>query len=135
MKVKSYRDLEVWQRAIEAAENVYALARSLPPDERFGMASQMPRSAVSIASNIAEGFGRDTTRDLLRYLSISRGSLMELETQLTIAVRVGLIDRERVVPVWQKLEQTAQMLNKLMSNLRKRSPRTTNHESRVTRRA
>lgn len=134
MSVKSYRELEVWQRAIEAPEQVYALSRQMPPHQQFGLASQMQRSVVSIASNIAEGFGRETTKDFLRYLGIARGSLMEVETQLTIAVRVGLIACDQSLSAWTLLEQIAQMLNKLIASLRKRAKsRNTNHETRTTR--
>jgi four helix bundle protein len=133
MKIESYRDLEVWQRAIDVAQEVYALTRRMPPQEQFGLASQLQRSLVSIASNIAEGFGRETTKDFIRYLTIARGSHMEVETQLTIAVRIHLFNRDDVRPVWNSLEQIAQMLNKLISSLRNRAKsRTRNQEPRTT---
>ncbi len=124
--MKSYRDLEVWQRAIEVAADVFGLTQTMHADQRFALIPQMHRSAVSIASNIAEGFGRETTKDYIKFLVIARGSVMELETQITIAVRAELVEREHAVPIWNKLEQTAQMLNKLIAQLRRRlSSRTT----------
>jgi len=94
----SYRDLTVWQRAMDLADVAYEMTKSFPRDERFGLTSQLQRSAVSIPSNIAEGHGRDHLGEYLHHLSIANGSLMELETQLTIAARrnyVGNADTQR----------------------------------------
>jgi four helix bundle protein len=98
IKIVSYRDLTVWQRAMDLADVAYELTKSFPKDERFGLTSQVQRSAVSIPSNIAEGHGRDHLGEYLHHLSIANGSLMELETQLTIAARrnyVGNADIQR----------------------------------------
>ena len=78
--VKSYRDLIAWQRARDLVREVYLLTATFPVGERFGLVSQMDRSAVSIPSNIAEGYGRATTQDYLHFLRIARGSAYELET-------------------------------------------------------
>ena len=100
----------------------------MPDRERFGLVSQMQRCAVSVSSNIAEGFGRGSTKELVQFLVISRGSVMELETQLTIAVRVGLIAREAAVPVWQESEQIARTLSIMIAKLKKRiKSKPTNH--------
>jgi four helix bundle protein len=90
MSTRDYRDLRVWQRAVDLVEAVYRLTRHLPPDERFGLVAQMRRAAVSIAANIAEGNGRAHVREYVHHLSFAHGSLLELETLLTIVLRLGL---------------------------------------------
>ena len=92
-RILSYRDLVVWQRAMDLTDVAYEVARSFPKDERFALTSQMQRSAVSIPSNIAEGHGREHLGEYLHHLSIANGSLMELETQFVIASRRQYIDR------------------------------------------
>ena len=84
-KIESHRDLQVWQRAKELAVRVIRATKRFPVDERFALSSQIRRSAVSVPSNIAEGFGRGSRDDYLRFLRVSRGSLFELDTQLLIA--------------------------------------------------
>ncbi len=118
MPLKTYRDLDVWQRAVDLVEAVYVLTRGFPDTERFGLASQMQRAAVSVPANIAEGYGRSHRGDYLHQLSIARGSLMELETHLTIAVRLKLVTRDQAVGVWDLAQQVGQMLNKLIRSLK-----------------
>lgn len=89
-RIKSYRDLIAWQKAMELVVLVYEETRKLPDDERFGLTSQLRRCAVSVPSNIAEGWGRGSSRDNVRLLGIARGSLMELATQAEICRRLGL---------------------------------------------
>src|SRR6266498_1345092 len=93
-KVTSYRDLTVWQRAMDLVDVIYELTRSFPKDERFGLTAQLQRCSVSIPSNIAEGHGREHLREYLYHLSISNGSLMELETQVLIASRRRYVEVE-----------------------------------------
>ena len=114
----SYRDLDVWQRSIELVMATYAVTKNLPDSERFGLVSQMQRAAVSVPANIAEGYGRSHRREYVQHLSISRASLMELETHLTITARLEYVTREDAVPVWQLAQQVGQMLNRLISSLR-----------------
>jgi four helix bundle protein len=76
--IRSHEDLEVWRRGIELVDAVYDICKELPTDERFGLVSQMQRAAISVPANIAEGCGRQSTKDLLRHLSIAQGSLAEL---------------------------------------------------------
>jgi four helix bundle protein len=87
-EIRSFRDLIAWQKAMGLCEQVYALSRGFPPEERFGLTPQMRRAAVSVPSNIAEGYGRRSKRDYLRFLNMALGSLCELETQLILAVRL-----------------------------------------------
>ena len=89
-KIKSYRDLQVWQRAVDLAVRVYGVTEGFPKSEVYGLTSQMRRAAVSVASNIAEGYGRSEA-ELARFLTIARGSLAEIETQMEIARRIGYL--------------------------------------------
>jgi four helix bundle protein len=93
--MSSFRDLRVWQEGIDLCVSTYRRTENFPKREWFGLAVQMRRAALSIPSNIAEGQGRLTTRDCLRFLGIARGSLFELQTQIEIAVRLGYFDRAR----------------------------------------
>lgn len=90
--MKSHKDLEVWQLAVNLAVNVYRATKTFPKDELFGMSAQMRRSAVSVASNIAEGAARHGKKELLQFLYISLGSASELDTQIEIARRAELGD-------------------------------------------
>ena len=116
-KIVSYRDLEVWQVAMDLVEAVYRLSADLPDTERYGLRSQTQRAAVSIPSNIAEGFGRGSSADYVRFVTIARGSLMELETQLALLVRLGLTERDRMLPVWEKAQSVGRMLTSLRKSL------------------
>src|SRR5208282_4971985 len=89
-KINSYRDLLVWQKGMALAKQVYSLTRSFPMDERFGLVAQMRRAAVSIPSNIAEGQARHGRKEFVQFLSHAEGSLAELDTQLALAVELGL---------------------------------------------
>lgn len=91
MTVKSYQELQVWQRAMTFVESVYSATKAFPREEQFGLTSQLQRAAVSIPSNIAEGQGRHTTQAFQHHLSIAYGSLQETETQIILAHRLGYI--------------------------------------------
>ena len=91
MKVKCYEDLVVWQKAMLLAKRVYSLQRSLPKEEIYALGDQIRRAAVSVPSNIAEGFGRESDKDFRHYLSIARGSLCEVKTQLQLAESLGFL--------------------------------------------
>jgi four helix bundle protein len=92
--VKSFRDLLVWQRSMELTVEIYRLTHGFPKEEVFGLTSQLRRASVSIPSNIAEGQGRQNTREFRQFLSIARGSNCELQTQLEIARLLGLGDKK-----------------------------------------
>ena len=94
--VRSFRDLVVWQRSMDLSILVYRITQSFPREETYGLASQLRRSAVSIPSNIAEGQGRLNTREFRQFLGISRGSTCELQTQLELALRLGLGDAQLI---------------------------------------
>lgn len=95
MEIKTYRDLIAWQKAMDLAERVYHATSTMPDSERFGLTSQMRRAAVSIPSNIAEGHGRQSLTDYVRFLKTARGSLMELQTQVALAERLGFLSPTR----------------------------------------
>ena len=116
--IKSYRDLEVWQVAMDLSEMVYELTSKLPSEELFGLKSQARRSVVSIPSNIAEGRARKGKAEFLHHLSIARGSLAELETQLLLTVRLKFIARESLAPVWAKAQSVGKLLTALIKSLR-----------------
>lgn len=136
MSKSGYRELEVWQISLDLVEEVYKVTRQFPKEEQFALVSQMRRAAVSISSNIAEGAGRRGTKEFLNHLSMARGSLFELETQLTISVRLEFLPREQAIPVWKYIQRVGQMLTKLIDSLSKKlSKRTTNHATRHTKRS
>ena len=88
-KIKSYRDLIAWQKAMDLVVSVYRETASLPQSEQYGLTAQMRKSAVSVPSNVAEGWGRNATQDYLRFLRVARASLFELTTQVEICDRLG----------------------------------------------
>jgi len=120
--IKSYRDLQIWQEAVDLVELVYRASAAFPADERFGLTSQLRRSSVSIPSNIAEGHARPTTRDYLRFLGISLGSLAEMETQILIAHRLGYIDDASLDRVCQASDRIGRMLRAMMKSLQTKLP-------------
>lgn len=118
--VRSYRDLVAWQRARGLVREVYLLTAKFPVGERFGLVSQMDRAAVSIPSNIAEGYGRATTQDYLHFLRIARGSAFELETQIVLAGDLGLCAGQDVSQTSEKLHEVIRVLQGLMAALERR---------------
>jgi four helix bundle protein len=119
--VKSFRDLDVWHLGLELAETVYRCTARFPKAEVFGLTSQMRRAAVSIPSNIAEGRARDSSREFLHFLAISRGSLAELETQLELAIRLDYADSDLHAAKTQS-DMLGKKLNRLQSSIRDRLP-------------
>jgi len=115
--LRSYRDLDVWQKSMDLVMAVYKMTRSFPADERFGLTGQIQRAAVSIPANIAEGYGRLHRGDYLHHLSMSQGSLAELETHLTIAARLEYIPREDGVEAWHLAQETGKLLRGLIVSL------------------
>lgn len=116
-EIRNYRDLDIWQRAVNISVQVYQLTDEFPKSERYGLTSQMRRSAVSIASNIAEGHSR-TTRDFARFLLIARGSVSELETQVEIARRIGLLTGEAASKLFEEIRIIGKQLNSLIRKIR-----------------
>ncbi len=118
MTVTSYRDLKVWVVSIELVEIVYRVTSAFPKGEMFGLVIQLRRGSVSVASNIAEGHARASTREYLHHVSIALGSLAELETQLIIAERLGYVDENALRPILSKADEVGKMLRGLQKSLR-----------------
>lgn len=114
MGIQSYRDLNVWQKAMSVAEAVYLLTKSFPQSELYGLTTQMRRAAVSIAANIAEGHGRETSRSYIHFLRVSQGSLKELETYLFLANRIGHADAQTTEPILDECDKLGRMLRSLI---------------------
>jgi len=129
MKVKDYRDLRVWQKGIEIVDKVYAMTDRFPKDELYGLTGQIRRSAISIPSNIAEGFARKHTKEYKQFLYFSLGSCAELDTQLVIASRRNYITSQVAEELSEAINHEARMLVTLINKLR---PATRN-EPRATR--
>ncbi|PSJ64461.1 four helix bundle protein [Kumtagia ephedrae] len=115
--IRDYRDLIVWQEAMDIAEDVYRLTKQLPRDELFGMASQLRRCAASIPANIAEGWGRGQRRPFIQFLRIAQGSLKELETHLALCVRVSLLESSEVSRVNERCSRLGKRLVQYVRSL------------------
>lgn len=118
--VQSYRELFAWQKAVDYVAEIYQCTKSFPETERFGLTSQLRRAAVSVPSNIAEGQGRATTGEFKQFLGHARGSLLEIETQLEIATRLGFTQRDETERLRERSAGIGRMLNGLMNSLDKR---------------
>jgi four helix bundle protein len=116
-----YSELLVWQKAMDLVTEIYTLARAFPHEERFGLASQLQRAAVSIPANIAEGHGRKSTGAYLNHVSISNGSLMEVETLIQIASRLGYLTPQQETGVLDRTDEIGKMLSGLQRSLNPRS--------------
>jgi len=115
--MNSYRDLIVWQKSMLLVTAIYKITANFPEDEKFGISSQIKRSAVSVPSNIAEGYGRNYKKDYARFLQISRGSLYECQTQLEIAVNLNFIGIEDLKEINNVSLEVEKMLNSLIKKL------------------
>lgn len=115
--MKSYRDLIVWQKSMNLVTLVYSLTSEFPENEKFGLTSQVKRSAVSIPSNIAEGYGRNYRKDYSRFLQIARGSLFECQTQIEISINLNFISIENCKEINELSIEVEKMLNSLINKL------------------
>jgi len=141
LRLKNYKELEVWRKAKDFAVEMYRVTESFPRTEQFGLTSPIRRAATSIAANIAEGWGRGTTKEYIHFLLIARGSSMELETHLIIAADLGYLNEKQWDEIQSRIQGIAQMLNRLVQALKRRAllgsgkisrpePRIPNSESR-----
>ena len=115
--IKSYRDLLVWQKAIQLVKNVYRLTQSFPSEEKFGLVSQMRRAAVSVPSNIAEGQARHTRKEFVQFLSHAEGSVAELETQVILAIELGFCTKADTLEITGLTTELSKMLDSLRRKL------------------
>ena len=118
----NYQDLKVWQKSLDLTLAVYDCTGTFPKFELHGLADQMRRAAVSVASNLAEGKGRSTDRDFTYFLCHARGSLHELETQTLIAKSLGYVAESEGTKLEELLAETGRMLNGLISSMRGKTP-------------
>lgn len=114
----TFKDLTVWQKAMDLCDEVYVLSKLLPKEETYALAQQMRRAAVSVPSNIAEGYKRNTNKDFIQFLSVSSGSNAEVETQIYIAVRQNLISEEHAKTALSLCTEVSKMLNALINRLK-----------------
>jgi four helix bundle protein len=117
IKIKSYKDLLVWQKGINLVKLIYEMTKDFPADERFGLVSQLRRASVSVPSNIAEGQSRRTTGEFIQFTSHAEGSLAELETQMIISVELGLTSSVKAELILQLIEELQRMLTGLRQKL------------------
>ena len=121
--IRGYRDLLVWRKAMDWAEGIYEATSHWPPNERFGLISQIRRAAVSVASNIAEGAARRSSGEFLQFVGMSRGSLAEAETQLLLAERLGYLPRSDAGALLGAAEEISRMLVALNISLKAKQGR------------
>lgn len=134
MQVKSYKDLIVWQKSMGLVAMVYQVTKTFPKEELYGLTNQLRRAAVSIPSNIAEGQARNSTAEFRNFLSIARGSLAEVETQLLIAERLNYLGSDKLREIQAVQIEVNKMTNALMNKLATHhSPLATNQDQAVTR--
>lgn len=116
--VRNYRELIVWQKAMDLVELVYQATKQFPKEELYGLTSQVRRSAVSIPSNIAEGQARKSTAEFLNFLSIANGSRAEIETQILLAQRLKYVKNDTAQPILNLSEEVNRLLNGLLNSLK-----------------
>jgi len=116
-KIRTYRDLDIWSKGIRVVKDMYKLTEKFPKQETYGLISQMRRAAISIPSNVAEGFRRYHNKEYRQFLYISLGSCAELETQITIAKELEYIPEAREVELLEELDHLCRMISNLIKKL------------------
>ena len=117
---RAFRDIYIWRKSMELVKIVYDLVRKLPKSEIYGLSDQMRRAAVSIPSNIAEGYGRSSQGDLIHFLNIAQGSKYELETQLEICIMLNYLQPEQAEPAFILCDEIGRMTNAFIMSKRKK---------------
>jgi len=117
MKIKNYKDLDIWKRSIALVEDIYRLTKSFPKEELYGLTSQMRRAAVSIPSNIAEGFTRFHNKEYRQFLYIALGSCSELSTQIIIAFRLKYFDNNKIEQLLNEIDEICRMTMSLIKKI------------------
>jgi four helix bundle protein len=117
IEIKSFRDLIVWQKSVSLVTDIYQVTSQFPKEEIYGITSQIRRSAVSIPSNIAEGYGRKSTQDYIRFLQVAVGSLYELETQMEISINLEYLKRETYTELNGKFTEIEKMLVSMINKI------------------
>ncbi len=120
VKKQSYKNLIVWQKAIELVTEIYSITKTFPTEERFGLTSQLNRAVVSVPTNIAEGWGRESSKNYLQFLRISRGSLMEVETLMLISKNLDYVNQEKFKLISDKIEEVGKILHGLIKSMQQK---------------
>lgn len=115
--IKDFKDLILWQRAMDLVVEVYQLVKKLPKEELFALSDQIRRAVISIPSNIAEGQGRNSSKEFIHFLSIAKGFKAELETQLLLCVRINYLTESEIEKAMSLIEEVGKMLNSLQKKL------------------
>lgn len=118
-RVRTFRDLVAWQKAMGLITMVYAAIKSFPKEEVFGLTAQIRRAAISVPSNTAEGFGRRTTEDFIRFLQMALGSLFETQTQLEVAHNLGYVNPKAYDSLYEETREVERILTALIRSLKK----------------
>ena len=119
-EIKSYKDLLIWEKGIEIVALTYKIVSSFPKDELYALSSQIKRSSISISSNIAEGYGRQSTQNYIQFIKIARGSLCELKTQLLVAKKLDFIQDEKLFSeLINQITEESKMINSFLNKLEK----------------
>ena len=116
-EIKTYKDLLVWQKSMLMVTDIYKLSKTFPVEEIYGLTSQLRRCAISIPSNIAEGYGRNSTNDYIRFLNIATGSLYELQTQLEISLNLSYLNKRGFEIQYESTREIERMLSSLTRKL------------------
>lgn len=121
MTIKNHRDLHVWQHAVVLVEHIYKVTNFFPNHEVYGLTGQLRRAAVSIASNIAEGHAKASSKEYLRHISISMGSVAEVDTQIEIAARLGYLSQDDCNLLYKQVNEVGKMLRGVQNSMRRRA--------------
>ncbi|PYV17711.1 MAG: four helix bundle protein [Acidobacteria bacterium] len=116
----TYKELHVWQKAVGLVTETYKATRAFPDEEKFGLTAQARRAAASIPANIAEGWGRGTTKEYVQFLIVARGSLLELETHLIVSRNLGFLEPADLDSLNKNIHEVGRLLNSLIRSLRSR---------------
>ncbi len=119
-KINTYKDLIVWQKSIVLVTDIYSITRNFPMEEKFGLVNQLNRAVVSIPTNIAEGWGRESSKNYLQFLRISRGSLMEVETLILISKNLNYINDEQHKIITNGIEEVGKILQGLIKSIQQK---------------
>ena len=115
--MQSYRELVVWQKSMMLVKSVYILVRKLPKEEIYALSDQMRRAVISVPSNIAEGYARESSRDYVHFLSIAKGSLYELDTQIQVSIMLGFFNEEQANEALSLCDECARMLTSMIRKI------------------
>lgn len=120
-KVSTFKDLIVWQKSIALITTVYSLTKTFPADEKFGIVSQINRAVVSVPTNIAEGWGRESSKNYIQFLRIARGSLMEVETLVLISKNLDYLSEQDYSEINKQIDEVGKILQGLLKSIQQKT--------------